>query len=173
MINCLAFALNLCGQQLTIEDLLLEPSALLKSELGAGGNAVYQKVEGDANILTINQVQQLAKQKNLVRTLQKGNKNEAYIEQLGAGNQLVLIQNGAGNIYKVLQQGVDNVSLVIQDGTDNIITQELRNANGVYSEFRQTGNGNEIIHITEGFVDQKFIIKQNGNGLKAKVIQSN
>jgi len=164
---------GLKAQQLSLEDLLLEPSDLLRDELGAGSNAAYQKVEGDLNTLSINQLQQNGQQLNLVRTLQVGNENEAFIEQLGAGNQFVLIQNGTANVYSLVQDGINNQTIAIQNGSNNVITQELMNANGVYSEFIQNGNGNEIIHITNGMVNQNFIIRQNGDGLKATVIQSN
>ena len=167
---------SLCGlsaQQLSIEDMLLEPSALLQDELGTGGNAVYQKTEGNANTLSLSQLQQNGLQLNLVRTLQVGNDNQAFLEQIGAGNQLVLIQNGTANVYSIVQEGINNSTVAIQNGNDNRITQELMNANGVYSEFIQNGNGNEILHITNGFVNQNFIIRQNGNGLRATVIQSN
>lgn len=164
---------GLSAQQLFIEDMLLEPSALLQDELGNGGNAVYQKIEGSGNTISLNQFQQNGQQLNLVRTLQVGDDNEAFLEQLGAGNQLVLIQNGTANVYSIVQEGINNKTVAIQNGTNNVITQELMNANGVYSEFIQNGNGNEIIHITNGFVDQNFIIRQNGNGLRATVIQSN
>ena len=167
-------ALNgLCAQQLSLEDLLLEPSALLQDELGTGSNAVYQATEGNSNTLSINQLQQNGQQLNLVRTLQVGNDNEAFLEQIGSGNQLVLIQNGTANVYSIVQEGINNKTVAIQNGTNNVITQELMNASGVYSEFIQNGNGNEIIHITEGFINQNFIIRQNGDGLKATVIQSN
>ncbi|MEM6316509.1 MAG: hypothetical protein AAF960_02510 [Bacteroidota bacterium] len=168
----LAFS-ELSAQQLSIEDMLLEPSALLQDELGNGSNAAYQKIEGNNNTISLEQLQQRGQQLNLVRTLQVGNDNEAFLEQLGAGNQLVLIQNGTANVYSIVQEGINNQTVAIQNGNDNLITQELMNANGVYSEFIQNGNGNEIIHITNGFVDQRFIIRQNGNGLKATVIQSN
>lgn len=164
---------GLSAQQLSIEDMLLEPSALLQDELGIGGNAVYQKTEGDANTMSLSQFQQNGQQLNLVRTLQVGNDNKAFLEQLGAGNQLVLIQNGTANVYSIVQEGINNKTVAIQNGTNNLITQELMNANGVYSEFIQNGSGNEILHITDGFVNQNFIIRQNGNGLKATVIQSN
>lgn len=164
---------GLSAQQLSLEDLLLEPSALLQGELGTGSNATYQKTEGNSNILSINQLQQGGQQLNLVRTLQVGNDNEAFLEQIGTGNQLVLIQNGTANVYSIVQEGINNKTVAIQNGTDNIITQELMNADGVYSEFIQNGNGNEIIHITNGMVGQNFIIRQNGDGLKATVIQSN
>ncbi len=164
---------GLSAQQLSLEDLLLEPSALLQGELGTGSNAAYQKTEGSSNTLSINQLQQNGQQLNLVRTLQVGNDNKAFLEQIGSGNQLVLIQNGTANVYSVVQEGINNNTVAIQNGSNNIITQELMNANGVYSEFIQNGNGNEIIHITNGMVDQNFIIRQNGDGLKATVIQSN
>lgn len=163
---------GLSAQQLSIEDMLLEPSALLQEELGTGSNAVYQKTEGDANTMNLSQLQQNGQQLNLVRTLQVGNDNEAFLEQIGAGNQLVLIQNGTANVYSIVQEGINNQTVAIQNGTNNVITQELMNANGVYSEFIQNGNGNEIIHITNDFVNQNFIIRQNGDGLKATVIQS-
>ena len=171
-LGCLTL-FGLQAQQLSIEDALLEPSALLQDELGAGSNEVYQKTEGNSNTLSINQLQQNGQALNLARTLQVGNDNEAFMEQLGTGNQLVLIQNGTGNTYSLVQEGVNNQSVVIQNGNDNLITQELTNANGVYSEFIQNGNGNEITHITSGIVNQTFIIRQNGDGLKATVIQSN
>ena len=164
---------GLSAQQLSLEDMLLEPSALLQDELGTGSNAVYQKTEGSGNTTSINQLQQNGQQLNLVRTLQVGNDNEAFLEQIGAGNQLVLIQNGTANVYSIVQEGLNNQTVAIQNGANNVITQELTNANGVYSEFIQNGNGNEIIHITNGFVDQNFIIRQNGDGLRATVIQSN
>ncbi|GEM_PF-4547835 len=164
---------GLSAQQLSIEDMLLEPSALLQNELGTGGNTAYQKTEGNANTLSLSQLQQNGQQLNLVRTLQVGNDNEAFLEQIGAGNQLVLIQNGTANVYSIVQEGINNKTVAIQNGENNLITQELMNANGVYSEFIQNGNGNEILHITNGFVDQNFIIRQTGNGLKATVIQSN
>ena len=53
---------GLSGQQLSLEDMLLEPSALLQDELGAGSNAVYQKTEGNRNTLSINQLQQNGQQ---------------------------------------------------------------------------------------------------------------
>ena len=165
--------IGLSAQQLSLEDLLLEPSALLQDELGTGSNTVYQLTEGNDNTISINQLQQNGQQLNLVRTLQVGSDNQAFLEQLGTGNQIVLIQNGTGNIYSLVQEGINNKTVAIQNGTDNVITQELMNASGVYSEFIQNGNGNEIIHITSGMVDQNFIIRQNGDGLKATVIQSN
>ncbi len=164
---------GLSAQQLSLEDLLLEPSVLLQDELGTGSNAVYQTTEGTNNTISINQIQQGGQRLNLVRTLQVGSDNQAFLEQLGADNQLILIQNGTGNIYSVVQDGINNQTVAIQNGTGNVITQELLNASGVYSEFIQNGNGNEIIHITSGMVDQNFIIRQNGDGLKATVIQSN
>lgn len=164
---------GLRAQQLSLEDLLLEPSALLQDELGVGSNTVFQKTEGNTNTLSINQLQENGLQLNLVRTLQVGNDNEAFIEQLGTGNQLVLIQNGTANVYSIVQDGINNQTVAIQNGANNVITQELMNADGVYSEFIQNGNGNEIIHITNGMVQQNFIIRQNGDGLRATVIQSN
>ena len=164
---------GLSAQQLSLEDLLLEPSALLQDELGPGTNSAYHTTEGNNNTISINQLQQGGQGLNLVRTLQVGSDNQAFLEQIGAGNQLVLIQNGTGNIYSVIQDGINNQTVAIQNGTGNVITQELLNASGVYSEFIQNGNDNEIIHITSGMVDQNFVIRQNGDGLKATVIQSN
>lgn len=174
LVGCLTFFGAKAQQQLSLEDLLLEPSALLQGELQAGGNSVFQKIEGTDNTLSIGQTKNgAALEFNLVRTLQVGDRNAAFLEQIGTGNQIVLIQNGTGNTYSMVQEGVNNSSVVFQNGNDNLITQELMNASGVYSEFIQNGNGNEIIHITEGFINQNFIIRQNGDGLKATVIQSN
>ena len=172
----LAGFIALCGlraQQLSLEDLLLEPSALLQDELSTGTNAVFQKTEGANNQLSIEQLQQNGTQLNLIRTLQIGDDNQAFLAQIGTGNEVVLIQNGTGNAISFTQDGINNQSILIQNGSNNIITQELNNATGVYSEFVQNGNGNEIIHITNGMVEQNFIIRQNGDGLRAVVIQSN
>lgn len=164
---------GLIAQQLSLEDLLLEPSALLQSELGTGSNMVYTKTEGNNNELSINQVQQDGAILNLVKTLQVGENNQALVEQVGTGNQLVLIQNGANNVYSLTQTGLNNATIAIQNGNNNLIRQELSNATNVRSEFIQNGNDNEIIHITNGAVNQNFKIVQNGNGLKASIIQSN
>ncbi len=161
------------AQQLSLEDLLLEPSALLQGELQAGGNSVFQKIEGTENTLNLKQLQQGGFELNLIRTLQIGDRNAAFLEQVGTGNQIILIQNGNGNLYTLLQEGINNSSIVIQNGNDNSITQKLTDANNVYTEFVQNGNGNEIIHMIEGFSSQSFIIHQNGDGMKATVVQSN
>ena len=161
------------AQQLSVEDLLLEPSALLQGELQAGGNSVFQEIEGNENILNIKQIQQGGLELNLIRTLQIGDQNAAFLEQVGTGNQIVLIQNGNGNLYTMLQEGINNGSVVIQNGNDNVITQQLTHASNVYTEFVQNGNGNEIIHMIEGFSSQSFTIHQNGDGMKAVIVQSN
>jgi len=170
---CFLACSTLSAQQLSLEDLLLAPSALLQSELEVGGNVTYNTTEGNANDLNLLQIQQNGAELNLVRTLQVGDNNKATIAQIGAGNQLVLIQNGLGNQYTLLQEGINNSTIAIQNGANNIIQQELSNASNVYSEFIQNGDGNEIIHITSGQTNQNFLIQQNGNGLKATVIQSN
>ncbi len=163
---------GLYAQHLSLEDRLLTPNALLQGELGSGTNTIYQKTEGDNNALTINQANQFGQRENLIRTLQVGDKNKAYIRQTGAGNELALIQHGTNNTYYLGQSGLNNQTVAVQDGNNNTIYQQSNHANNVYSEFVQKGNNNQIIHLTTGMSGQNFTIRQNGNGLNATVLQS-
>ncbi len=167
-----SFFWSIHAQQLSIEDSLLEPSDLLKEELAAGTNAVFQNTIGDLNTTSISQVHDGGVQSNLIRTLQVGNSNTIDLIQRGSGNQIVVLQEGSNNTYKLLQEGALQKSLVIQRGNSNEIIQELTNGSNVTTEFIQQGDDNRIEHIVSGVSNQSFKLTQSGNGLKVVVNQS-
>lgn len=160
------------AQQLSVEDILLEPSDLLKGELAAGTNAAFQYTKGDLNTTSISQTHEGGIESNLIRTLQVGNSNTIDLTQRGSGNQIVVLQEGNDNTYKLLQEGALQKSLVIQRGNSNEIIQELTNGSSVSTEFIQEGDANRIEHIVSGVSNQSFKLTQKGNGLKVIVNQS-
>ncbi len=167
-----SFCLGIHAQQLSVEDLLLQPSDLLQEELAAGTNAVFQNTIGDLNTTTISQVHEGGVQSNSIRTLQVGNSNTIDLTQRGSGNQITVLQEGNSNSYKLLQEGSLQKSLVIQRGDSNEIIQELTNGSSVTTEFIQNGNANRIEHIVSGVSTQSFKLTQIGNGLEVVISQS-
>lgn len=165
--------LPITSQQLTEQNLLLQPSELLTGDLSGNGNGVFINQIGDNNEVELLQSSDEASLlKNLTRLLQSGTDNRAWIIQNGGGNELALIQYGEENLYKILNQGYDNNIVIIQQGEENRIHQQLIASNQNNIEFVQQGNNNTIVQILEGVSGGNYTIRQVGDGLKVYIRQS-
>ena len=163
---------SLHAQQLTEEDLLSGPDALLNLDLTGTGNITYLQQVGADNKAEIVQQSIGAVNVNLVKVLQAGDYNQAFIFQKGSGNQTALIQKGDDNYYKLQVDGDDNKMSVIQEGNRNQITQDLINSNQLNIQIVQQGSDNEVIQILDGNNAQEFKVIQIGDGLKAIINQT-
>jgi hypothetical protein len=162
------------AQHLTEQDLIIQPSELLTSDLAGQGNGVFINQVGNHNeieIIQSNNEEDLLR--NLARILQSGNDNRAYILQEGVGNELALIQSGEENLYKLINSGSDgNNVVIIQNGSNNEIIQRLVESSHNDIEFIQEGNNNSIIQILEGVSGRNYAIRQVGDGLNVIIRQS-
>jgi hypothetical protein len=166
------FQEGVMAQQLTQQDLLLQPSELLQPGFGSHGNDAYIQQVGSQNEVHLLQIQEEPAAGNLARILQAGDWNMAIISQTDGRSQVHLIQRGDLNRYELQSFGADNDLVAIQDGERNNILQQLINSNRTRSELVQVGNDNEIITILEGIQDREITIRQIGDGLKVIVRQS-
>ena len=172
---CFCFVSNcLFGQELTQDDLVKSPSELIDANLSGNGNEAYLSQIGNRNTVNVIQSKSSVNAENLVRVLQVGNRNVGQINQTeGILNQTVLIQNGNRNEYTLNLEGSENNFVIVQDGNRNTINQNLTNNQNTYIELVQVGNDNEITHTQDGLNNQQIIIRQEGNGLKMDISQSN
>ncbi len=172
---CFCFVSNcLFGQELTQDDLVKSPSELIDANLNGNGNEAYLSQIGNRNTVNVIQSKSSVNAENLVRVLQVGNRNVGQINQTeGILNQTVLIQNGNRNEYTLNLEGSENNFVIVQDGNRNTINQNLTNNQNTYIELVQVGNDNEITHTQDGLNNQQIIIRQEGNGLKMDISQSN
>ena len=155
------------GQQLAEDDLLLPPQQLLDQDLLGNGNSTFLEQAGSQNLIEVNQSQIGREKINLIRVLQLGQLNEAYLSQRGNGNQLALIQKGDENYHQMNLDGLNNDLVIFQDGDHNRVIQDLSQTNELNIEFLQIGHENEIIQILDGVSNQEFKLIQNGDGLRA------
>jgi hypothetical protein len=151
-------------------DVYANPDAQLDLYQAGSKNATYLTQQGDANITNIKQVGNQPSTPNLVRALQQGNSNELSLYTDGGNLRTDAFQNGNSNVFNSVVVGQGNASIVVQNGNNNFITQELRNASGIRTEFTQNGDSNYIQQSIQGVQNQAFKLTQTGNGLRAVIV---
>ena len=87
---------------------------------------------------------------SVVRSIRKGKKNRAKIEQYGEGNGAAISQRGENNWGHVFQRGRGNSGSISQNGNDNafaLVQFGKRNNTHV----NQNGNGNAGVRFEWGW----------------------
>ena len=112
-------------------------------------------------------------QGNVAVVNQRGNRNEARVEQIGQSNVAVMIQRGDYNASSVLQDGSNNAYSSFLRGNYNETSVLQRGDNNTYSlgfignnldhSVLQDGSGHTAAQFGVGF--QPFSIRQVGNGM--------
>ena len=119
-------------------------------------SAFYGAVYGDANTLTVDQVNTYSEAyQNYGAALQTGYGNTATLEQQveaygesGGLNQAYIVQNGNDNTALLEQTGTDNLAEISQDGNGNSGTL-IQNGVGLSAALNQVGNNLPGYTITQ------------------------
>lgn len=106
---------------------------------------------------------------NVSSMIQKGNHNDASLQQSGNGNNFGLLQDGNKNSYSGTLSGEDNLIRVIQSGNHNSVVQQLE-GNQMNLEVLQEGNNHEFIQTENAGNSPAYQVHQQGNkGMKVIV----